>query len=259
MNRSEQLEQLLSERLDGTLTAEELTEVQRTVAGDPKAAATLQQYERLHGLLANWRSLPANVDWKAFAAATSAGVSKEERLAATQRGASSAADDDVDRLVRRAAGDMPEVDWAALKSGISAAVQREAEQTRRETVVVSAPWRRVMSWTGRVGLPLAAAAAIALLVWLPQTGDHGRRGADSKSPLVLVSLDAPTSGGRVSVSFEGLAGGAAGRVEVGVEFDETAAPAAPANQASGTAIVLHSSGGRVGGSAAESFDDTPLF
>ena len=273
MNRTEQVERLLSERPDGALTAEESAEVRRAIAGDSRAAAAARQYERLHRLLADWRALPADVDWEAFRLAASARVAGEAvgarrdsrtsdgRLAATQRGAANVAGDAVDRLVRRAAGDVPAVDWVALKSRISAAVQREALQTRHEGQVVPARWRRAMTWTGRVGLPLAAAAAIALLVWLPQTGgDRSRGRADGlKSPIVVVSLEAPQSEGQVTVTFEGMPTGGAGRAEIGVRFDETAATAAPESPAGGMAIVVRSSAGAAGGGAAESFDDSPLY
>ena len=192
MNPTEQLERLLSERRDGNLTAEVLVEVDRAIATDPDAAAAARQYARLDKLLACWRRPPADVDWPTLARQTA------ERVSA-------AADQGVDQLLEHWAGPVPEVDWDALKSRISKAVHAEAARAGRRAAPAMQRWRRAANWAARVAVPLAAAAAIAILVWRPMTPTTrtGLGAGVTVGPIVLVSLEGPGLAGSVSVAFEG--------------------------------------------------------
>ena len=190
MNLNEQLERQISERRSGELTAAQLAEIERAIAADPVVAAAARQYERLDRLLGCWRKLPDHVDWEAFARQTAARVSAE------------AADEGVDGLLERWAGPMPEVNWGALKSRISGAVAEEAAGAHRQAATAASRWRRAANWA-RVAVPLAAAAAIALLVWWPGSASVPRGPGAAGRPIILVSLDAPGESGKVTVTFEG--------------------------------------------------------
>jgi hypothetical protein len=209
MDESDQLERLLSEAPDGELTPGERAEVRRALAADPAAEATARAYEHLNDLLAGWRALPDAFDWEEFARQAADHVS---RAAAGQGSEASGRPEAlearpgieaVDRLVDDWAVPVPEVDWDALKSRISAAVREEVARAEQERVGAPLRWRRAARWGARVGAPLAAAAAIAILVWWPRTElPIVPVGGDSAGPCVVVSLEMPESVGRISVTFE---------------------------------------------------------
>jgi hypothetical protein len=207
----EQLERLIAERLDGTLTAEEQARLDRALAGDPAAAVTARRYECLHKLLSGWRTLHRDIDWEAFAAKIARRVAEDveqEKDAA------------VDHLVRESAP-MPEVDWDRFKARVSSAVRREAASIAGATApdpaaavqIRATPlrWRRTAKWLATVGAPLAAAAAIVIAVWWPGAGHSiAPPHVLPAAPMVFVSLDVPQAAGRIAIQFEETPPGGAG-------------------------------------------------
>jgi len=216
----EQLEALLSRQADGDLTAEELATLRRVVADDPEAAAAAKQYERLQGLLAGWRCLPADVNWQSFAEDVSGRITEDaEQQASAQldRAIDPAAlphdaaappagprmnpaaqgFQATEELLQDWARPLPEVDWAAFSSRVSAAVRREAASDR--AIGDARHWRRVARWLA----PLAAAACIALVVWANRDAvPTGSRSTEQAAPRVLVALAVPRSAGSVSITFD---------------------------------------------------------
>ncbi|HVP10589.1 MAG TPA: hypothetical protein VMV94_05290 [Phycisphaerae bacterium] len=200
----EQLERLIAERHDGTLAADERAWLDRALTADPATAALARQYERLHNLLAGWRTLHHDVDWQALADRIARRVAQD-----VERKKDAAVDD----LVRESLPTMPEVDWDQFKARVSAAIRHaaatpvgDASPDRKEVVGIRTArrrWRRAATWVASVGAPLAAAAAIAIAVWWPGAA---REIASPRvmpvSPMVVVALDVPQTGGLVAISFD---------------------------------------------------------
>lgn len=183
----EQLEQLLSERAAGSLTAVELAELQRVLAADAGAARLARQYERLHALLAAWRPVPANPDWAAIGDRLIAGVQQGRREAG------------LDQLLQQSLPALPaQMDWPAIRHRFSRAVHEQAGAAATSPAMPRAPRRFA---TLKIAVPLALAAAVTLLVWRPFGGPV------APSAKITVALGAPDSAGRVRI-----------------QFDETAAP-----------------------------------
>ncbi len=196
-DESEQLERLLSELHDGHLADEQLADARRAIAEDPDAAATVRGYERLDGVLQDWQVVSPGMDWEAFARQVSSRVADEAEERDADESAKLAA---VDRLIGDSVEPLPAVDWDVLKSRISRAVHEEAAEAARPSIKPSQSWRRVVGWTGRVAVPLAAAAAVVFLVWGPWMGGPPGPGV-SAGPIVMVSLEMPDSVGQISVTF----------------------------------------------------------
>ena len=201
---SEQLERLIAERLDGTLTAEESARLDRVLAADPAAAAMARRYERLRMVLSGWRTLRRDIDWEALAARIARRVAED---------AEQNKDAAVDDLVRTAVPPMPEVDWDQFRARVSSAVRRDAASRAGDSSrdreadagvrVLRRRWRRTATWIATVGAPLAAAAVIAIAVWWPGAGSQlASPRAMSVAPRVMVSLEDPTTTGRVAISFD---------------------------------------------------------
>ncbi len=223
-DKAEQLERLLSEHLDDNLAPIQLADLQQALAEDPAAAASARGYARLSDLLASWRSLPGDIDWKAHARRLAGQTSSSDVAPAlapadrpafdtavqaaltgkrSQPGSRDQEHEAVDRLIQDSVGPVPQVDWDGLKSRISAAVGQEAAA---QTVRPASPrkrWRSAGARIGMVGGPLAAAAVIAFAVWGPQTAGPIAPGRiNPTEPMVVVSLQMPEFAGQVSVAFE---------------------------------------------------------
>jgi len=200
--RSEQLERLLSERLDGDLTADQLTELQGALSENPEAAATARQYERLNDLLAGWRALPGDIDWQEYARRLAGGVAKDV-IEPSQSAAQETQGDPVDGLIQEWAKPLPDVDWDGLRSRISAAVREETAVTTARAAGSRKRWRRTAAWAVTIGTPLAAAALIAIVAWLPRTDlPITSGGGGSVQSVVVVSFEMPDSTGRIAVTFD---------------------------------------------------------
>lgn len=160
----------------------------------PLSADELRQYRRLARLLADWRSLPDRVDWSAYSRRVSAMVREDAETPREFRA--------VDDLLQSAAKPLPPVDWQALSARISAAVRSEAQAMARPSA--RKPRRSgALAWAVKVGVPLAAAAVIALALWGTRpatrvvTGPNKEQGAS-----VVASVEEPKDAGKVSVTFD---------------------------------------------------------
>jgi hypothetical protein len=236
----QQLERLIAERLDGILTADEQARLDCALAADPAAAAMARQYERLRLVLSGWRTLQRDIDWESLAASIARRVAED--VGRKQDAA-------VDDLVRGSVPPMPEVDWDRFKTRVSSAVRREAASKAGDSAQVEKVdagvrvsrrrWRRTATWMATVGAPLAAAAAIAVVIWWPGASSQlSSPHAVPVAPMVVVALDMPTATGRVAISFDQAPPGG---------YVEPSAPAAdggvdqPAG-GGGMAIAVDSSG-----------------
>jgi anti-sigma factor RsiW len=174
IDRNEELEHLISRRLDGTLSASELSEVSAALAADPRAEATARAYANLDRLLAGWRALPEGLDWSGFRSEVSHRITDESDLAAT------------DRLLG------------------NSAVRREAAAGHTLQFRPARPRRSSLEWFARVGAPLAAAAAIAIMTtaWLWRgVPKPPMPGQDPAQPIVVVELDTPSPSSQSAISF----------------------------------------------------------
>ncbi len=185
----EQFERLLSERTDGVLTPGQLAELDRALADHPEFAAQARAYDHLQSLLRRWRTVPVNMDWRALTAQIRQGLD-EPVAPSTSR--------TVDDLVQGAFGPMPDVDWARLHARISSAVREDATARRTQR-----SWAKTLKWSAMVGAPLAAAAAIALTIWLPRSATPPTPAAPAPLPSkVIVAYETPAPAGRIKVAFD---------------------------------------------------------
>jgi hypothetical protein len=215
------IEMLLAASREGELTAAQRAEVDRLISQDAEARRMAAAYARLAALLKSWRPLPMGIDWRVEAGE----VAKHVRAGAAKKDATAGLDG-LERLVPHWSGAVPPVDYRAFRARVSAAVRHEAagaagRGVTAETIGRIRTRRRALAWIGRVGAPLAVAAAIAMAVWLPRdgtpsappggagvspgtvaqgTGD-GPTNRRPKDRTVLVSLDTPESVGSVTVKL----------------------------------------------------------
>lgn len=235
MDHVEQLELLLSTSADHAMTSAQRTELAQALRDEPGAVETARQYARLNKLLTAWRTVPPEVDWEQLSRRTSDQIVSE------------IAPDGVDSLLRRAARPLPELNWEAMKNRISAAVHQEAARAGQSDTVRPLVGRWGLRWAWRAGLPLAAAAAVALLVWtprsvetqLPKEGDRG-----SGRSVVQVALLSPEHTGSVSVTFEGTPPGGKqpeagnGIPEGGVQFISPPKNGAVTMEGGGVTVIV---------------------
>ncbi len=223
-DRPNNVERLLSERGDGILTPAELSRLQEIIREDAQMAATARQYDRLNVLLKGWRALPSAVNWAELSQRT-------RRMVASEGAAETAGLASVDRMLRDWAGPMPEVNWEALRRRISAAVGQEAallESRQLHQAGRAGRFGRLVAGVARVAVPLAAAAAVALMAWWPRT-ELGPQPSASGGSLVAVAWEVPRETGEVRVRVvggeysEASAGGDTGPL-VRLRFDSAAAP-----------------------------------
>lgn len=193
-----EMEQLLSRITDADLAPTEQTSLRRAVETDATAAMIARQYKALGHLLSSWRPLPSDVQWDSFSQQVS------ERVAAADA-AEIIPDSAIDHLVRAAASQpMPVVDWSAFKSRVSNAVHQEALRetaTRTTTKDRRSLWLRLGAWA----TPLAAAAAIALVVFLQREPALRVIKPSALKPaqaFVQVALYVPKPDGSISVTFD---------------------------------------------------------
>lgn len=209
---NENVEMLLAACLPGERTREERARVEALLMDDAQARRTAAAYEKLAALLKGWRTIPARFDWSANAAR----VVRHVRSGGAETQSTDAAR--LDELVPHWSGPVPEVDYRALKARISSAVRREARTIKTGSIGKIRSRRRVLAWIGRVGAPLAVAAAIVIAVWWPRdvggpldapNGASPSGGTVAKGPepalrprTVLVSLDTPEPIGVVTFTFD---------------------------------------------------------
>ena len=136
------LEFLLSRGLDGDLSSAERRRLDEALSQSESLRAEASKLETVDRLIQQWGQRPVEVDWKHHAALTlaCAGSADDERLSK------------VDDLLRRWRDRSVGVEAIDLTTSVLAKIRSER---RRAT-----PYRLVL----RLGVPLAAAAAIALVV-----------------------------------------------------------------------------------------------
>lgn len=190
--------------------------------GAPMDAVDQAQCRKLARLLAGWRNLDAAVDWSATARMISTAVRDDaESLASahvdhlidpstpaiseTELPRQLVADyRAIDDMLQNTANPLPPVDWDALSSKISASVRREAQlqlSARRAAArKIADPDvnRRSGGWIFRIGVPLAAAAAIALAVW----ASRGTSPASTNGKPSRVLFATGEDDGKVSVTVD---------------------------------------------------------
>lgn len=208
----ENVEMLLAACLPGERTQGERARVEALLMDDAHARRTAEAYEKLAAMLKGWRTMPVRFDWSANAAR----VVRHVRSGGADAQSTDAAR--LDEMVPHWSGPVPEVDYRALKARISSAVRREARSIKSGSIGKIRSRRRVLAWIGRVGAPLAVAAAIVIAVWWPRdigdpsiapNGASPAGGMVAKGPeqaprkrAVLVSLDTPEPVGVVSFTFD---------------------------------------------------------
>lgn len=193
--KADKFERLLSERPDRAASAEDLATVDRALADNPQAAETARQYDKLQALLKDWRSLPPGIDWDAVG----------QRLGehAVSKGAecdtaTASKDKTLDALVHGQAAPLPDVDWDRLKSRISFAVHEEAARNRQTSIGTRRGW---LNRLGKMGAPVAAAAAIAFAVWWPGDVKTPPVAGLTQGPAIVVAVETPAKQGNVLVRF----------------------------------------------------------
>lgn len=234
-NKPSNIEQRISERHDATGADPELA---RLIAGDAEAARLDETYARLARALTGWRTLPEGVDFRSFRSTVANAVAADVEYRAIQAHDAGESSDvaglsadaaslltrvykKTDDAIRAAASrPMPEVDWSALKSRISAAVRTEAAESdphHERTILLptgaaggtSRQTRRAADaskqfiWK-RFALPLSAAAAIAIVA----TAMFNRNPSVTPTPSpvntnrIVVQLAAPQQAGMVNIAFD---------------------------------------------------------
>ncbi len=193
--------------------------------GAPMDAVDQAQCRKLARLLGGWRNLDATVDWPAHARTIASAVRNDAEARASAHvdhlidpSTPAIADAElsrelvheyraVDDMLQNAAQPHPPVDWDALSSKISASVCAEAQSQlaarRAAARQIAAPYasRRMGAWVIRLGIPLAAAAAIAMAVWASR-GTSPIVKNPEKTPGVFVDLPDPDNSGKVSVTVD---------------------------------------------------------
>lgn len=132
---------LASRAIDGDLTAEEKQILDRALKQSPELRAEVAKLQATQGLVAQWGDAQVAIDWDAFGESVA-------QMAMTE--SESAQVDKVDQLVARWASSTPEIELDGFADGVMVELA-----TRKRS-----PLRYVI----RLGMPLAAAAAIALAV-----------------------------------------------------------------------------------------------
>lgn len=148
---------LASRAIDGDLSTEEKQILDCALKQSPELRAEVSKLQATQGLVAQWGDAQAAIDWDAFGDSVA-------KLAMTESESSEV--DRVDQLVARWASSTPDIELDGFADGVMA----ELATKKR-----SSPLRYVI----RLGMPLAAAAAIALAVipgfWKqPVSGTHSQ-------------------------------------------------------------------------------------
>lgn len=194
-DQREKHEQLLSERADGELTPEQRADLERALAFDADLARQARAYQGLHALLDAWRALPVNINWQTLSARISREIGHES---------ASVASDPIDDLVSHTHGPIPDVNWSQLKSRISTAVRADAAMRQGAGArLMRRSWSRTAKRIVAVGAPLAAAAVIALALWLPRTSSPVIPAVPTPTKaMIVVSYETPEPAGQVKVAFD---------------------------------------------------------
>lgn len=141
---------LLSRGLDGDLTAEEQSSLDAAIAGSESLRAEDEGFRAVDGVVRGWASRPVEIDWESHAALIVARVRREET------------DDEragLNSLLDRWGRAQVVFDERSFTSGVQARLRGRAGLRPRHARIL------------RLGVPLAAAAAVAMTltarVWRP--------------------------------------------------------------------------------------------
>jgi|CXWL01.1.fsa_nt_gi hypothetical protein len=168
---------LVSRGMDGDLSASEQIRLEELLAASAELRIEADKLRSVAQLVESRRTVHAQVDWKLHEKLVLAEIAEDESELAG-----------VDDLLLEWGGRAPEYDERALADGVMARIAPARERKR-------SIWRVV----GRLGAPLAAAAAIALAVtgtWyapvaMPVTVvviGPVQRGGESDAPVAIVSF-----------------------------------------------------------------------
>jgi len=158
---------LMSRSLDGDLSADESARLENALANSAELRSDRAEFVAVHRLVTEWGSNPVEIDWAAHHDLIKARIGRDAKCERDDRR--------VGELLS---------DWAG-RQGVSnvdlrGRVLAEIHGTHRAT--------RPMRWVIRLGLPLAAAAAIAIAVLLPNW-----KSGNATNPISIVQIG-PGSG-----------------------------------------------------------------
>jgi len=207
-----QIEQLISELVDGSLSAADRARIESQVQLDPALARLLADYRRLAALLRDWRTPPAFdlAAWRSnarhriendLAATMSAyadgALPAEAARRVAERFAADAAAarvrsqlDHTDELLASWARPMPPVDWDATKARFSNAIRQDVARHRRLVLA---------RWVG--GLAIAASLALAAFLTLRGARPNIAPPRQAVSPVQVV-IETPNAAGKAVAKFD---------------------------------------------------------
>lgn len=188
--KPEHLDELLSQAADGSLTTEQRAELDRACASDARLAAELRRYQSLARLLRDWRMVPADTDHSQILEGVRGLISRQSRNADAE-------------LESTLAGyrQLPDVNWNSFHARVTGALRQDraaGTPAPKQTPRQRSRWRLFAG----VGTPLAAAAAVLLVVFLqrpdaPNSGD----GSLTAPSMVAIELAIPRQTGRIEFNF----------------------------------------------------------
>ncbi|GMU35494.1 MAG: hypothetical protein HS101_01725 [Planctomycetia bacterium] len=185
----EYLDELLSQAADGSLTPEQRAELDRACASDARLAVERRRYQSLARLLSNWRKVPIETDHSQVLEGVRGQMSRQPRDADAELESSLA-------TYRQ----LPDVDWDSFHARVTGALRqdRAAAATPRQSIRQRSRWRLFAG----VGTPLAAAAAVLLVVFLQRPdAPHSGNGSLTAPSMVVIELAVPRQTGRIEFSF----------------------------------------------------------
>lgn len=186
----EHLDQLLSQAADGSLTSEQRAELGRACATDARLAAELRRYQSLARLLRDWRKVPSETDHSQVLEGVRGLISLQSRDADAELASTLA-------TYRQ----LPDVDWDSFHARVTGAIRRDraaGASNQTQTARQRSRWRLFAG----VGTPLAAAAAVLLVVFLqrPDAPNSGN-GSLTTPSMVAIELAIPRQSGRIEFNF----------------------------------------------------------
>lgn len=191
----EHLDQLLSQAADGTLTADQRAELDRACASDARLAVELRRYQSLARLLRDWRKVPIDTDHSQVLEGVRGQMAKP------------ALDSDAE-LESTLAGfrQLPDVDWDSFHARVTGAIRQDlaaGAATPRQNLRQRSRWRLFAG----VGTPLAAAAALLLVVFLQRPyAPSSENGSLIAPSMVAIELAIPRQTGRIEFNFATVGG-----------------------------------------------------
>ncbi len=208
-----QIEQLISELVDGSLPAADRARLEAQIQADPALNRLLNSYRNLDAKLRAWRTPPATIasaDWRrdtrrrieddltaTMSAYADGALPAETARRVAERFAADAAAarirgelDRTDELLASWARPMPAVDWNATKTRFSNAIRHDVARQRRRTLT---------RWVG--GIALAASLALAAFLTLRSARPNVVPGNPAADPVQVV-IETPNPSGQAVAKFD---------------------------------------------------------